>query len=70
MDLSESIIIKYCVKNPELIELEKTLQKMLIIMKKCLNFTILVVSGIYNLLILLSMLNVRECIVTVHVVGL
>ena len=27
MDLSESIINKYCVKNPELIKLEEILQK-------------------------------------------
>ena len=69
MDLSESIFNKYCVKNPEIIEYKKYYKNMLIIIIKGLKFTILCVGGNYSLLILLFMLNLKECIVLVHVVG-
>ena len=69
MDLSESLINKDCVKNPELIEMEKILEKHCNKYNKDLDFTRLYVSGNYSLLIQLFMLNLRECIVTVHVVG-
>ena len=71
MDLSESIFNKYCVKIPELIEIEKILKQRTNIYNKRLPtfITNLYVNGNYSLLIILSMLNVRECIVTVHVVG-
>ena len=69
MDLSEFVINKYCVQNPELIDIEKYLKNLLVIIIKGLNFTILYASGNYRLLILKFMLNLRECIVTDHVLG-
>ena len=68
MNFADSKDNKYSVKNPEFIEIEKTLQKHVNNYNKNLNFTIIFVSGNYSLLILLFMLNLGECIVIVHVV--
>ena len=55
MDLSESITNKFCVKNPELIEIEKYYKNLLGIIIKVLSFTKLYVFGNYSLLILIFM---------------
>ena len=69
--LSESIINKYCAKTPELIEIEKVSQKHVINYNKRFEFyqTKIYINGNYSLLILFFMLNLKECMITVYVVG-
>ena len=55
--LSMSIINRYCVKNPELIEIEEIVKRMSKVIIKGLNCSTMSAYGNYSLQILTFMLN-------------
>ena len=61
--LSMSVINRFCVKNPELVEIGEILKNMSIIIIKKLKFTTLCVNGAYIWWIPLFRLNLNFCII-------